>query len=366
MNFDQIFALTSDAAFISVDHVILEVNDAARELYDVETAADLVGRSIDELVPDEYRPSLRQRTTVTLEGRGRSREAREEILLADGARVPVLVRSCPIDYTPNAQLRRTFRRQAGAAVLAPSGHSRLRCRAEASPARSAFVDVHGGVPETGAGKRCRTRRNDRERARSHRPLRGRRPRLHQPVRRSRAQNLQLCVRVDGSGHRTPTRLRPGIFQRGLPLEWRGHGRPRRRAHPRPAQSAARGRGRTGVLRSVWREVRAPGADGRRRRAGRSARFQLGADPGLVVGRHHRTGPGGLRCHHHRRDEAGRRSSHGALQSRSRAGQSGQRPFPVTHESRAPHAPERRARLHRTPHARRRQARGRQGFASPGP
>ncbi len=101
MNFDQIFALTSDAAFISVDHVILEVNDAARELYGVDTKDELVGRSIDDLVPEDYRPSLRQRTSNTLEGRGRSREASEEILLADGTHLPVLVRSCPIEYTPD-------------------------------------------------------------------------------------------------------------------------------------------------------------------------------------------------------------------------------------------------------------------------
>ncbi len=120
MNFDQIFALTSDAAFISIDHVILEVNDAARELYDVKTAADLVGRTIDELVPDEYHRSLRQRTATTLAGRGRSREAREEILLADGTRLPVLVRSCPIDYPPTAEYSARFAgKQALLSLLRP-------------------------------------------------------------------------------------------------------------------------------------------------------------------------------------------------------------------------------------------------------
>ncbi|MDA3038546.1 MAG: ATP-binding protein [Actinomycetota bacterium] len=144
MNFDQLFALTSDARFISVDHIIVEVNDAARELYGAATKDALVGRSIDDLVPKEYRSSLRERTDETLEGRGRTREASEEILLADGSRVPVLIRSCPIDYGPASMAPDRFGdKRAVLSLLRPftvtaDAERKLRQRAERS---AMFTDV---------------------------------------------------------------------------------------------------------------------------------------------------------------------------------------------------------------------------------
>lgn len=97
-DFDRLFDLTSDAAFLDVDHRIVRCNDAAVTLYNVDSADELIGRLTTELAPPQHRSWISGRAARVEDGRERLRWAEEEILRPDGSVHAVSVRSCPVDY----------------------------------------------------------------------------------------------------------------------------------------------------------------------------------------------------------------------------------------------------------------------------
>lgn len=95
-SFAQLYAATSDAVFINQGDTIVDCNQAAASLYEMRID-EIVGRSISELVPENFVESMAARAMRLTRGLERDRLTTEEILKPDGTRIPVTVRSIPFE-----------------------------------------------------------------------------------------------------------------------------------------------------------------------------------------------------------------------------------------------------------------------------
>jgi PAS domain S-box-containing protein len=95
---ERLFQLSSDAVFVDVEGRIAAVNQAGVRLYGCEDAEQLVGRSTEELVPDDLRSHIAGRAGRRRDGVEQDRWAREEILRVDGTVTPVEARTAPVTW----------------------------------------------------------------------------------------------------------------------------------------------------------------------------------------------------------------------------------------------------------------------------
>src|SRR5688572_7909797 len=91
--FRMVFEHSPDAIFIEdLEGNVLDVNPAACGLHKM-THAQLVGKNVSELVPEEFRNSIVRQVGQLVEG-----EVEGVSLTSDGKRIPVSIRSSAIDY----------------------------------------------------------------------------------------------------------------------------------------------------------------------------------------------------------------------------------------------------------------------------